>query len=174
MKRLKFIAFIVSSYLFLVACDNESTNSDDLEFTGQETSYPLVKAAEFDISGTVKFRERVDKSVQIDVELTGTEGSVLYPVHLHYGDLGTHDADIAALLNDLNAEDGKSSTIVSVLSDDSKFTYDRLKTFEGSIKIHQAHFGDGRHVVLAAGNVGASVTSANGRSAITVCKSELN
>lgn len=156
------------------ACDDEQNTREDQEFTGREIGYDLSQASEFPIEGTVLFRERMDKSLQIEVRVSGTDGDASHPVHLHYGDLFTPDAELAAQLNDLSAKTGESITIVPRLLDESTFSYDYLKTFDGSVKIHLAASGEGRDVILAGGNVGiaADKQPASGRVNIAVCKSE--
>lgn len=167
-----YMLLFVTGLLF--SCDDSSSNSAD-EFTGRESAFILQQGSDFPISGTVTFKERTDFSLQVVVELTGTEGNITHPVHLHYGNLSIPDAEIAVLLNDLNAANGISETIVNVLSDESKFKFDDLATFEGSVKIHLAANGDGRNVVLAGGNIGLAADKSNsgGRvNKIAVCQSE--
>ncbi|ELR71580.1 hypothetical protein C900_02495 [Fulvivirga imtechensis AK7] len=156
------------------ACSDEQNTREDQEFTGREMVYDLLQASEFPIEGTVVFRERMDKSIQIEVRVSGTSGNALHPVHLHYGNLSIPDADLAAQLNDLSAEAGESITIVPRLLDESVFEYDYLRNFDGSVKIHLAASGEGSNVILAGGNIGiaAEKQPASGRINIAVCKSE--
>lgn len=158
--------------VFFMGCGDDSSSNFD-EFTGRETSFDLVQASDFPISGTVTFKEKTDLSLQVTVSLNGTEGNISHPVHLHYGNLSTPDAEIAVLLNDLDAVTGESETTLSVLSDETEFRYDDLLNFEGSVKIHFSATGDGRNIVLAGGNIGIAADKGNpgGRLNITVCKS---
>ena len=156
----------IATYLLLfipvlfMSCDDDSSNSSD-EFTGRESVFDLQQASDFPISGTVTFKEREDLAIQVIVSLEGTEGNITHPVHLHYGNLSTPDAEIAVLLNDLNAGTGISETVVDVLSDETKFRFDNISNFEGSVKVHLSASGDGRNVVLAGGNIGLSVDKSN-------------
>lgn len=172
MKKIAVFLTLLGSVSFM-GCGDNSPNITD-EFTGKETTFTLDQASDFPIFGTVTFKERMDLDVQVTVELEGTEGDISHPVHLHYGNLSTPDAEIAVLLNDLDAKTGVSQTDISVLSDESTFRFDDLANFEGSVKIHLAASGDGRNVVLAGGNVGLSADKANtgGRQKIAICKSK--
>lgn len=156
----------------MAACqDSESVNS---EFTGNETVYALQQASDYAISGDVTFKERKDGTALISVVLSGTEGPIEHPAHLHLGDLSTPDAEVAALLNPVIGLTGKSETIVSRLSDESTITYQQLIDLNACIKIHLAASGADRDIILAAGNIGSafSLDSTTGRIGIGVCKSE--
>jgi len=93
---------------------------------------------------------------------------------MHLGAIDAPDADIALLLNPVNAAIGKSETIFSMLADESSISYKQLDCLEASIKIHLGDVGDDRNVILAGGNIGLSFKKANpgGRMGIAVCKSE--
>jgi len=174
MKNITAFLILFVTGLF-ISCGDDNTTSISDEFTGRESEFILRQASDFPVSGKVTFKERSDFSLQVVVELNGTEGNISHPVHLHYGDLSTPDAEIAVLLNDLNATSGVSETIITVLSDESNFRFDDLTDFEGSVKVHLSANGDGRDVVLAGGNVGLSAGKSNtsGRlNDISVCKSE--
>lgn len=154
----------------LVGCSDDNGLSND-EFTGNEVSYDLVQSSDFPISGTVNFMERTDGDVQVVVSLEGTSGDIFHPVHLHFGDLTTPDADIAFLLNDLKGSEGSSVTTVAQLSDETDFTFESLESFNGSVKVHLGATGDDRNVILAAGNIGANKNTINGRRSVAICKS---
>ena len=160
--------------MLLAACSDEQNTLEDQEFTGREIAYDLLQASEFPIEGTVVFRERIDKSLQVEVRVSGTNGDAYHPVHLHYGNLSTPDAELAAQLNDLSAKTGESITIVPMLLDESAFGYNYMKNFDGSVKIHLAASGADSNVILAGGNIGVAAEKqpASGRINIAVCKSE--
>ena len=127
------------------------------------------------MSGTVIFKERKDGKISATIQLTGTEGDTKLPVHLHFGDISIKGADVALLMNPVPAATGRSETTFSMLSDESAIDYKRLKQLPACIKIHLGDTGADRDVVLAAGNIGSSVTpsSNGGRSlGVAVCKSE--
>ena len=156
----------------LVGCqENESVQSD---FTGNETVYALQQASEYDISGTVTFKEKRDGKALVEIALSGTEGNVEFPVHLHLGDITAADKDVAALLNPVLGKTGLSETTLSILADESAVTYKQLIALEACVKIHLGASGPDRDIILAAGNVGsaASTDVSSGRVGIGVCKSE--
>lgn len=157
--------------LFIFSCSENNSSEDDL-YTGREISYELRQASGFPISGEVTFVERSDLAVEVRVHLSGTSGDIYHPVHLHNGDLSVPDAEILFLLNDVYGSSGESTTLVRELNDGSKFTFDHVQEFEGSVKVHLASYGPEADVVLAGGNIGAAKTEANENSKIAVCKSE--
>jgi len=167
MKRFIPIIFLFS---LLISC-TEETGDAPAVYTGNETQYPLYQASNFPISGMVTFKERIDGFTDIEVILSGTNGDVYHPVHLHYGDISNEDADIAQLLSPLLGKSGSSVTTIDKLADESAITYKQLVIMDASIKIHLDN-GVGYDVILAGGNVGKNTTAIppNGRTAIAVCK----
>lgn len=168
MKRFIWVVWIG---LITVACQETENTSD---FTGNEITYALQPGSEYNVSGTVTFKERRDGATTVLVALTGTEGSDKLPVHLHLGELSEADADVAALLSPVNAKTGKSETVLAQLADETPVTYANLIELEACIKIHLADTGPGRDVILAGGNIGESFTKSltSGKRGIGVCKSE--
>lgn len=154
----------------LLSCQQSELVS---EFTGNETVYGLLPGSDYPVSGEVTFKERKDGTTTVLVELTGTNGSQKFPVHLHLGDITTPDAEIAALLSPVDAQTGKSETIISALADETKLSYQELIVLAASIKVHLDSSGPGRDIILAAGNIGSngSKVSPNGRFSIGVCAS---
>lgn len=149
--------------------------SDAIEtvFTGNETVYSL-QAGSLNypaINGTATFREKKDGSTVISISLTGTEGNLQHPVHLHMGTIATPDADVAALLTPVSGLSGKSETTLTILADESAITYNQLISLDACIKIHLAEAGPDRDIILAGGNIGNS-TAARTSDRIAVCKSE--
>jgi hypothetical protein len=166
---MKKIAGMVMLAALGIACKpNENTS----EFTGNQTVYALQQASQYVVSGTVTFKEKRDGSALVAIDLTGTSGNAKYPVHLHLGDLATQGASVAALLNPLVGSVGKSETTVTQLADETIVIYASLIKLDACVKIHLAESGAGRDIILAAGNVGASVakSSANGRLGVAVCQ----
>ncbi len=154
----------------LYGCE-ESQNVSDL--TGNEATYALQQTSDFDVSGTVTFKEQRDGSAFIVVELEGTDGDVELPVHLHMGDISEPDAEVAALLNPVLGSTGRSETNFVQLANETKLNYTDLIGLEASIKIHLSDVGPERDIVLAGGNIGAIASKGfNGRVGIGVCKSE--
>lgn len=163
---------MLSVAMLVFACqENEPMASD---FTGNETIYPLLSGSTYPINGTVAFRERKDGTALVRVELSGTEGTLQHPVHLHLGNISAPDADVAALLNPVPGKTGISETHLVMLADESEISYKQLLQMNACIKVHLAASGPEKDIVLAGGNIGAAVSDdfSSGRAKISVCKSE--
>lgn len=167
MKGLASILLVV----VLLACQEQEAVS---EFTGNEHTYELIAGSEYDVSGTISFKERVDGFTTVSILLNGTDGSAKHPVHLHLGTIATPNADVAALLSPVVAATGVSETLLDRLADDTPVRYSDLTKLEACIKIHLADSGPGRDVVLAGGNIGESYVKelSSGRQGFSVCKSK--
>ncbi|HEX5168928.1 MAG TPA: hypothetical protein VFW11_07125, partial [Cyclobacteriaceae bacterium] len=129
--------------------------------------------SQYEISGTITLREKIDGTTFAEIELTGTSGNLQHPVHLHADDISAENADIIAQLNPVDGKTGKSTTLISMLADESSISYNELKKFAGCIKVHLAAAGPERDIILAAGNIGDLMTAnSSGRVAVGTCKSE--
>jgi hypothetical protein len=164
--------FITGFFSFAFIACQETINTSD--FTGNEVTYDLPSASEYNISGTVTFMEKRDGTTLVRVKLNSTSGNTKLPVHLHLGDISTPDADIAALLNPINTKTGQSETLLKQLADESTVSYSDLTKLSACIKIHLSDTGPERDIILAGGNIGASVKKSieNGRTGFVPCKSE--
>ena len=162
MKRLGFVLLV------LLACEEHGTVTND--FTGNEAVYSLQAGSEYEVSGIVTVKEKADGTSYIITELNGTEGELFHPVHLHLGNVGTPDAEIAALLNPIKGSIGKSETTVSHLANETAISYTELIALNACIKVHLAESGTGRDIVLAGGNIGSAVDNTNARSFLAACK----
>lgn len=168
MKKLIYVLFLAA---VLTACqDNDAVEQSD--FTGNESSYALLAGSTYPITGTVTFKEKKDGTALIMIEVTGTEGDIEHPVHLHLGNVASPDADVTALLNPVIGKTGKSETTLSKLADESSITYRQLVELAACVKIHLAAAGPDKNIILAAGNIGKSADTSSGRMGISVCKSE--
>lgn len=154
-----------------ISCQ-ESENIND--FTGNESTYALQPGSDYNISGNVTIKERRDGTSTVLVNLTGTSGNNKLPLHLHLGDISTPGADVAALLNPIDAKTGISETILTQLADETRLPYAGLIQLEACVKVHLADRGPERDIILAAGNIGGSVAKAagSGRLGVGLCKSE--
>ena len=168
---MKNVVGVLGIVFFTIACQDNVPIS---EFTGNETTYALQKSSAYDVSGTVTLKERKDGTSTVLVELSGTDGTVNHPVHLHLGDLSVKGADVAALLSPVLGLTGKSETRVDKLADETSITYTDLIKLEACIKVHLSDTGLERDIILAAGNIGTAVSknNAGGRIGVSVCKSE--
>ena len=157
--------------VMLLACQEPDEVS---EFTGNEMSYALIAGSEYDVRGTISFKERNDGYSTVLIALKGTDGTAKHPVHLHLGTISTEQAAVAALLSPVIASTGKSETLLTKLADDTPVMYKDIANLEACIKVHLSDEGAGRDVILAGGDIGASYVKglSGGRQAgIAVCKS---
>lgn len=167
---MRLLIILLSAALLLACTDKDEPNA----FSGQQIVYDLNQGSEFPISGTATFRERISGELELVIALTGTDGDIEHPAHLHYGDISTPDAEVAVLLSPVNGNSGKSVTVFSHLDNETPFSFDDLLAFDGHIKVHQDG-GPNKHVILAFGNVGRAAkagSTTSGRVAVTVCKSK--
>jgi hypothetical protein len=170
MKKIAGCLIMLGGVVF--GCQENEVVQDDL--TGNETVNSLQSGSVYDISGTITFKEKKDGSTLAIVKLSGTEGNISHPVHLHLGDISAPGADVAALLNPVTGNTGKSETHLKNFADESPLSYSGLINLNACIKIHLAEAGPERDIILAAGNIGeaAGKDLSSGRLGIGVCKSE--
>lgn len=168
---MKNLSFLLVFSVLLISCQ-ENVNTND--FTGNETTYDLQSASQYNISGIVTLKEKRDGTTEVVVKLAGTSGESKLPVHLHLGDISTPGADVAALLSPVNAKTGTSETILKQLADETPVSYSDLIKLNACVKIHLSDVGPERDIVLAGGNIGASMAKSieNGRTGFVPCKSE--
>lgn len=168
----KLVSLFISAVLVMACQENESKSDND--FTGNESSYALLAGSTYPVSGMVFFKEKTDGTTLIRVELSGTEGEIQHPVHLHLGDISTPGADVTALLNPVIGKTGVSETLLTKLSDESAVSYSQLIGLVACIKVHLSDAGPEKDIILAGGNIGKAAADgpANGRVSIGVCKSE--
>jgi hypothetical protein len=154
----------------MISCQEPEAIS---EFTGNEISYELMSGSEYNVNGTISFKERVDGFTTVIIQLNGTDGQAKHPVHLHLGTISTPKADVAALLSPVLAATGKSETFLDRLADDTPIRYLDISNLEACIKVHLDESGPGRDVILVGGNIGESYVKelSSGRSSgFAICK----
>lgn len=163
---------MLSFAVLVFACQENEPIAND--FTGNEITYPLLQGSTYPINGTVSFKEKKDGTALVRVELSGTDGNLQHPVHLHMGNISTPDADVTALLNPVLSKTGISETHLVMLADETEISYKQLLQMNACIKVHLSASGPEKDIVLAGGNIGTAVSDdfASGRAGISVCKSE--
>lgn len=169
MKGLLTLAALIAG---MVGCGTKEQATS--EFTGNQTTYALQQSSQYEVSGTVTFKEKKDGSTLVEVELKGTSGNAKYPVHLHLGDLSVQGASIAAQLNPVLGSTGKSQTSLTQLADETKISYQAITKLDASIKIHLSDSGPEKDVILSAGNIGIAAANglSSGRLGVGVCESK--
>jgi hypothetical protein len=164
----KVVAGIIA--LLAIGCQENELVSD---FTGNEVVYALQSGSVYPISGSATFKEKKDGNTVIIIELTGTEGELQHPVHLHLGDIASPGADVAALLTPVFGKTGKSETTLVHLGDETMLNYAELIDLNACIKIHLADSGPDRDIILAGGNIGSAANARMRENVeLGVCKSE--
>ncbi len=168
-KTFQICVLLLTGSAFLFSCES-AEDPQATNLTGRQVSYNLVPAdPQFGVSGTIDFKEGTDKSIIIEIAVNSTGSGGEHPVHLHFGTLATPDAEIAALLTPVDATTGKSITSLSLLGNQTAFTYQDLLNFDGSVKIHMDD-GPNKNTVLAATNIG--INSSIDLTDIAVCSSD--
>ena len=169
----KIVAVMILAMAAWGCHENESAKKDD-QYTGNQSVYSLQPGSDYAVSGTVTFKELKDGTANVIIQLSGTEGEVQHPVHLHLGNISVDGANVAAFLNPVLGKTGKSETHLTSLADESAVTYKQLIGLNACVKIHLSASGPDQTIVLAGGNIGlaASKDSTNGRMGVGVCKSE--
>lgn len=154
------------------ACQDGATEKD--EFTGNEVVFALQPGSEYDVSGTITFKERIDHTTVALVAVSGTEGALEHPVHLHLGDITAADADVALLLNPVLGSTGRSESTITALADETPVSYNDLVSLNACIKIHLGAAGPERDIILAGGNIGSAAANdpAGRLGSFGKCKSE--
>jgi hypothetical protein len=168
---MKKLLFLVGLGVIFISCQETMSTSD---FTGNEVTYDLQSASQYNVSGVVTMKEKRDGTTQVTVKLTGTSGDSKLPVHLHLGDISSPGADVAALMSPVNAKTGTSETILKQLADETEVSYSDLIKLNACVKIHLSDVGPERDIILAGGNIGASMAKSieSGRTGFVPCKSE--
>jgi hypothetical protein len=165
--------FFILFGLSAISLSCSENNTPESDYTGQSLTYDLNAGSEGGVPGTVEFRERVDKSIDIIIKLDKMSGDAMLPAHLHFGDLSIADNPQAAMLNNYDVAKGESITNIRQLADDTPFTFDRVTEFDGSIKVHLAHSGDDYNVIVAAGNIGSNESLGFNLQSIGICSPDL-
>lgn len=157
----------------LMACQENESSNGDKDFTGNETVYALAAGSEYDVDGTVTLKEKTDGSTLVLVALSGTEGTIEHPVHIHLGNISAPGADVYASLNPVIGNIGTSETVLTKVADESTITYKQLTALDACMKIHLAASGESKDIILAGANIGVNASKdASGRLSFGVCKSE--
>lgn len=148
----------ILALVFFASCgksdDDYTATPDDL--TGNQVVYNLYSASDFDISGFVTFKEKLDGSMAVEVRLSNTNGEIFHPVHLHAGGVD-EDGPLISVLNPVLGKTGESNSELAYLmiNESQPFTYEDLLKLDGSLRIH-LDGGPGQDIVIAAANLGTN------------------
>ena len=133
--------------IILLSCDG---NPPDLgDFTGKETVYLFEGQSIYDVTGSVLFKEKKDRSLLVTIQLKNTTEGKAHPAIIYFG--GIDDpGGVALILEPVDGTTGKSETQFTELADETSLNFEELLIFDGHIRIHQD-----------AGNMGVVLTSTN-------------
>jgi hypothetical protein len=163
---------LIFGFVILLGFTACSESDPDL-FTDNKIEYQLFQSSDFNYSGTLEILELVNGGLEFNVKLIGAEGNetTTFPTHLHFGNYEQPEAVIAAVLQPVNSATLSSKTVLRELSDGTKLDFEKMKNFDGHVKIHLAADGPEYQVILVSGNVGMNPANAEGfdRSKIAVC-----
>lgn len=164
MKKL-ILVFLIVAVSF--AC---SESEKDL-YTGRQQDIQLYQSSDFEFTGTLTIRELSKGGVEVEINLEGANSDTeySYPAHLHFGSYTEADAPIASLLNSIPAKTLQSVTEIGQLSDGTNLDFERMRSFDGHVKIHLANEGPDYEVILVAGNVGPKSMLGFDREQLSIC-----
>jgi hypothetical protein len=164
-KKTIFAVFLVT----MLGCETYEQFEVPSDLTGNSVTYFLQSGSYWNTPGMITFHEKINGATMIKLKVTGIPDmkATGLPVHIHAGDISTEHADIVAHLQTIFTLTGESTTHLTT-------PYEYFKNMNGSVKVHLSEAGEGRNVVIAAGNIGKAATESNpgGRLKIAVCKSE--
>lgn len=159
--------------LILFAGVFSCTKSSPGKYSGQSLEFELFKSSDFDYNGTLTVQELLNGQLELTLQLSGAQSdeALAFPAHLHFGSYDAIDAPIAAVLNAVPISSLQSTTLLDELSDGSTLDFDKMKLFDGHVKIHLAQDGPDYEVILVAGDVGRnfSADQAFDPSKMTIC-----
>ncbi|WP_416864177.1 MAG: hypothetical protein ACMVP2_15490 [Imperialibacter sp.] len=152
------ILVLAIGMLAMVSCKDEE--ADPTALTGKSVTYSLFTGSnDWGYQGEVTFSERNDGLAVIGIKLDGPTGTSKFPAHLHFGQYSV-EADMAAMLNPVDAATGEGKTLLTQLANGDEISYAELINFDGHIKVHLGD-GDNKSVILVYGNIGSNPATAN-------------
>lgn len=134
----------------LVGCNSDDDHIDD-GFNGETKEYKLEPEGNSSVEGTVTFIENENGSTNIEIEVNGTEDGETYSPQLLYGN-SIDGGDLALSLEDIEGDEGKSSTTISKLDDNSAVKFEDFIEMEGHIVIYLV--GEEDETKVASGDIG--------------------
>lgn len=132
-----------------MGCDDDDGMGNDP--TGNVKIYALGAVAGSGVSGDATFTELSDGSVEIALNLIGTQAGNSHPAHVHLNTAAEGGA-IAISLTPVDGASGNSITTVNTLDDGSAISYTELLNFDGYINVHLST--DQLATIVAQGDIG--------------------
>ncbi len=127
-------ALILMCALVFMSCESDDDATDD-GFQGESKEYELEPVSGSSIEGPVTFTENEDGSTTVEIELDGTEEGETYTVGIYEGNT-TEAGELALTLEEIEGDNGTSTTTVSELDDETEVTYEDLMELDAHINIY--------------------------------------
>jgi hypothetical protein len=132
--------------------------SKDATQAPASTTYQLKFKDQLGVSGTATFTQTSSTVTTIAITLTGGS-TTSHPAHIHLRTAAEGGA-IAVTLSDV--VNGKSSTSVTKLDDNTPVNYSQLIAFDGYINVHESV--SNLSMIIAQGDIGGNVLTGNSKS----------
>jgi len=148
LSQLAFLAILLFP-LILASCEDD----EEISITPTENVkiYPLDPIGGSGVSGNATFTELSDGSIEVMLDLTGTQAGNSHPAHIHFNTAAEGGA-IAISLMPVDGGTGNSTTTITELDDGSSITYSELMEFDGYINVHLS--ADELATIVAQGDIG--------------------
>ncbi|MDF4221117.1 hypothetical protein PXC01_05920 [Maribacter sp. M208] len=124
--------------------------------TGKNKEYNVLNTNFSDLNGTINFAENTNGSTTILVQLNNTFKGIDNPVRLRRNTANI-GGGIALELNEIQGENGKSSTTISKLANGTIISYNELSEFDGYLAIEDSSTG----VLVAYADLGPNERTGN-------------
>lgn len=148
---------VITICILMIAMTIYGCKKDELTSPAQ-TSYDLLQKDVLGISGTVTFTQS-SNSVTVELILNGADAGI-HPAHIHLNS-ALESGAIAITLTPVDSE-GRSTTSVSKLDNNTAINYDQLIAFDGYVNVHESAANLG--VLLAQGDIGGNVLTGMSKS----------
>ena len=126
--------------------------------TDVSKTYTLSSIGGSKVGGSVMFSQLKTGLTRVVIELDTTGGNGVYPAHIH-DNAAIVSGGIAVDLNAVDANTGKSTTIVRKKKDGAAITYEQLVAFNGYVNVHQSP--DQLEKVIAQTDIGGNAFTGN-------------
>ncbi len=134
----KFALVFMFAGLFM-SCDNDDDvdviDDGDDGFEGRTAEYAINPYGDSEVEGMITFTENEDGSITADIELDNTVEGEMHPAHIHAGN-GTDDGEIVLTFDEVDGDDGTSSTTFDQWDDESDIAWEELMEYDGYVNVH--------------------------------------
>ena len=132
-KLIYFLAFAFCSILVLSSCETD----DDPIPEQFETTYAIEEVENSGVFGNITFKKSGEDATIIIIELEGTVAGVNHPANL-FNTSPEKEQPAFLALNPVDGASGRSETVVTILDDGSRTTYEDWVGFDGYVTIQES------------------------------------